>query len=652
MTIFDEEYNGESYRYDDARARRGLKNYYFGMGGAGKWINGSASSPKGPNDLSYRVFNESDLTKGPHGSGNNSWSVEDVVTNGVEGKVINVKLWTQPKTMMEISGFSGNNPYVAYNRKAVIRITAWFEGREKPLLRYVPIIQARRLVNPKGIWRSTSASNSYFNFTLYDNQQATTTDFNPLQSRGSWSAKVIAHSGGSITISPWGGSFSATDGKADVEGKTESNVTFKINFPGTESYALIEILYHGKSAKHLVLCRQGYSEPVQVVPGGAKWSSYSLFSCDEAVPFGAQDTDNKYYKATLTKSPLALGTLFKKGNYNEGILISNLNLYGPREAPNQGPMELSTNGANGSPLTKSWWNIPGIARRDYTNYNNVNDAPGYLPDGVTARSNNATNVALPSNATYINYSTKNSEKITGTYNCATWRWAKFYATDKDGNEDYYRVPTYEDFSDLLSADVAVGVLYGDAATEPKSTTLDAYGYFDPSNSANPTNADRGMRGVFVYKSSDAKNVFFPVGTSGYARRTIQGFNASTWRNGGGEMRYSGYAGVLSQPGNSMRPIPYNMENVQGAIYWMAQEYDSYYPGWEMNIFDLNFNKFDYPLSLGPYGDAVPIKLVKDDGSGKPLPAATHRSSSKAVRSSKAKASATKTRSSAKSRTRR
>lgn len=636
MTIFGEEYGGQSYRYDDAHAREGLKNYYFGMGGAGKWINGNASQPGGSNDLSYRAFEPTDLTPGDHKEKgiNNSWSVENVETDGVKGKVVNVKLWTQPKTMMDISGFSGNNPYEAYNRKAVIRITAWFEGHEKPLMRDVPIIQARRLVNPKGIWRSTSASNSYFNFTLYDNQQATTTDFNPLQSRGSWSAKVIHHSGGTISITPWGGSFSATDGKADVEGKTESNVTFKINFPGIESYALIEILYHGKSAKHLVLCRQGYSEPVQIVQGGAKWSSYALFSCDEAVPFGAEDTDNQHYKATLTKSPLALGTLFKKGNYNEGVLISNLTTYGPRVAPKQGPMELSTNGTNNKPLKKSWWDIPGIARRDFTNYNG-NRAP-VVPNGFSATAENVTKVSLPAGVTYVNYSTKNEDEIEGTYNCATWRWAKFDAIDKDGHTDYYRVPTYEDFSDLLNADVAVGVLYGDAATEPKNNTLDAYGYFDPSNSAVPENADRGMRGVFVYNSSDAKNVFFPVGTSGYARRTIQGFTATTWKDGGGEMRYSGYAGVLSQVGNSMRPIPYNMENVQGAIYWMAQEHDAYYPGWEMNIFDLNFNKFDYPLSFGPYGDAVPIKLVKDDGSGKPLPPPPPSSRSKSSRSSKSR----------------
>ncbi len=32
-------------------------------------------------------------------------------------------------------------------------------------------------------------------------------------------------------------------------------------------------------------------------------------------------------------------------------------------------------------------------------------------------------------------------------------------------------------------------------------------------------------------------------------------------------------------------------------------------GWDMNFFDMNFYGYDYAMSIGPYGDAVPIKLV-------------------------------------------
>lgn len=618
MTIFADEDPSQTWRYDNVRPRQGLYNYYFGMGGDDKWINGAATTKKNKDDLSYRKFEAEDLTTDngqltTHGSGRNSWTVQDVETDGVKSKIVNVKLWTQPKTMMLISGFSGNNPYEAYNRKAVIRITAWFEGHEKPLMRDVPIIQARRLVNPKGIWRTTKNSKP-FNFTLYDNQTAASTSFEPLQSRGSWSAKVIAGSG--ITISPQGGSFAATDGKADVEGRTESNVTFQINFPGTESFAIIEILYHGKSAKHMVLCRQGYHNPVDVVEGGAKWSSYSLFKCDELVNFGTQDTAGQYIKATLTESPLALGTLFKKGNYNEGILISNLtNGFGPRVAPDQKPMALTPK-PNGATQSLAFTKIVGVAREQ-----NIRNG---LPN------------ASDSTTTTVTYTNVNGVQAKRTVNSAEWRWAKFNATDKDNIPDKYRVPSYYDFDALRqNADVAVGVLYGDGAIAPKDNTREAYGFFDPDNTGEPTNADRGMRGFFAYNSSNGKNVFFPIGTSGYGRRTMQGLR-TPWENWAGVMRYSGVIDYLTGFRGNLRPIPYNMPNVPGVIYWINQEYNNYYPGYEMNYFDLNFNAMDYPMSNGPYGDAVPIKLVLD-GTGTPNASASPPSSrSKSSRSSKSR----------------
>lgn len=58
-----------------------------------------------------------------------------------------------------------------------------------------------------------------------------------------------------------------------------------------------------------------------------------------------------------------------------------------------------------------------------------------------------------------------------------------------------------------------------------------------------------------------------------------------------------------------------MPSVPGAIYWLNQEYSAPggpYPGWDMNFFDMNFNEYDYAMSIGPYGDAVPIKLVLDE----------------------------------------
>ena len=118
-----------------------------------------------------------------------------------------------------------------------------------------------------------------------------------------------------------------------------------------------------------------------------------------------------------------------------------------------------------------------------------------------------------------------------------------------------------------------------------------------------------MRGFFAYNSTTGKQVFFPLGTFGVARRTMQGL-VNPWRDWAGTLRYSSVTAPLSGYGrNQFRPIPYNMPAVPGVIYWLAQERNGN-PGWEMNFFDINFNPYDYAMSIGPGGDAVPIKLIE------------------------------------------
>ena len=183
-----------------------------------------------------------------------------------------------------------------------------------------------------------------------------------------------------------------------------------------------------------------------------------------------------------------------------------------------------------------------------------------------------------------------------------------------GTEDRkYRVPTYDDFQELLiGADIGVGVLYADGASEPQTSTRDAYGFFDATNTIRSSSL--GMRGFFAYNSTTAKQVFFPIGTIGMGRRTMQSLQ-TPWVNWAGTLRYSAVTTVLDQANNvnnQFRPIPFNMPAVPGAIYWMAREGTGGYPGWDMNYFDLNFNAYDYAMSIGPGGDAVPIKLVLDE----------------------------------------
>ncbi|MDE6809697.1 MAG: hypothetical protein K2J42_06370 [Muribaculaceae bacterium] len=572
-------------RYDNASLRGALKTYYEGGGSSTIYQQNNTTGLYDPNlplgtytnitPLGKRSFggesgNPIDVD-GTYGGGLNTYDVQTVSSGGKDSKTVTVKLWTQPKTMGYISGFSGNNPYDSYPRKAVIRVTGHFlEQNEdgdgytnKTIVKDVTVLQSRRLLNPKGVWR-LSTDNTSFKFILYQSESAADGNYTPLISRGEWSAKVSAGEG--ITIS---GGTSESDGW--IHGDTDSQVEFMVNFPGGNHSAIVDVLYHNNSCIHKFYVRQGYDNPEAIVDGGAKWSCYSVYSFDSNTAFAATGTT---VNATFTKSPLALGSLFKKGNYSQGIRISNNSTIRPLAIVGQTTQFDLTNGNKAT-----WENISGISRANATS------------NGVPSVSGNTS-------------CTINEV----TYNAATWTWADV----KANNGKDYRFPTYDDFDALLkNADIGVGVLYADGATEPATSQKDAYGFFDTSNSL--TSSPLGMRGFFAYNSTTGKQVFFPLGTYGIARRTMQGLVAP-WRDWAGTLRYSSVTSRLSGYGrDQMRPIPYNMPAVSGVIYWLAQERavgTESYPGWDMNFFDINFNPYDHAMSIGPGGDAVPIKLIE------------------------------------------
>lgn len=314
--------------------------------------------------------------------------------------------------------------------------------------------------------------------------------------------------------------------------------------------------------------RQGYSEPLPISDNypKLKWSSFNLFSCDASTPFGKQTGT---VNATLAQSPLSLGAFFKKGNYAQGISVGAIEQAGPLAPTNGVYFKMS----NGSTQTL-WNNIYGVARLS-------GDA------ATTITTINKTN-----------------------YDTETWHWAKFNAglkiSDTETRTRTYRMPTIGEWETLLDGDFGIGVLYADGATEPSNETRTAFGFLDPTNTL--TRSATGMRGFICYNTRTANQIFFPIGTNGLGRRTMQEIPNNNYR---GTLRYSSVDYYLNSINNCLRPIPYNMPNAPGAIYWAYKEVGGK-PGWDMNYFDLNFNAYDYAMSYGPYGDAVPIRLVLDE----------------------------------------
>lgn len=446
---------------------------------------------------------------------------------------IYIPLYTRAKQMIIWSGYTGNNPYVAYQRKAVIRITTTLDGVNKPFINEVPIYQVRRIVNPKGIYRSSN-NNSSFHVILKRLPGEEATKFVTFQSEGPWKAYIIKeYNGNGIELSETpgvselvsDGKYTDIDGKEQtgpvIQGKTGSIIDFNVNFNTTgddNHYAIIRVEYHNYTCQHLIFVRQG-DKPDNLVEGGAKW--YAM---------------NMKTKSKLASTPLDEGSLFKFGNWDQPIdALSNKNSKSP------------------------WINV---APTDF-----------HAPDNLA---------------------------IAGTDDKTTWESiTNQNASETFGNPSLpnanARVATYDDYWTLRSNDFieqGYGVLYGDDATETGDDIETVYGY-----DYNHANEGRGMRGCFAYNRNTGKNLFFPIGASGYGHRK-NSFTQS-WGDPetiNGVLRYATGRTKLYPDGAELkaRPLFYDLYRRPGAIYWWNQsafvnKERGNCLGWDINYFTFDFN---------------------------------------------------------------
>lgn len=106
-----------------------------------------------------------------------------------------------------------------------------------------------------------------------------------------------------------------------------------------------------------------------------------------------------------------------------------------------------------------------------------------------------------------------------------------------------------------------------------------------------------MRGMFVYNKKNGRNLFFPIGASGYGHRK----HAEDWGgwNATAVLRYS--QGRRSQLVNENMPLFYDLYMRPGAIYWLKNEgvvrrkeeaasnAIRFAIGWDFNYFTFDFN---------------------------------------------------------------
>ena len=232
-------------------------------------------------------------------------------TEGNKTVNVMVPMYTRAKQMIATTAYTGNNPYVAYQRRAEVEFTAEIkfddERGVQTLRDTAKIFQVRRVVNPKGIYRSADNSES-FDVKLMRLPKEEAEEFEVFPSEGPWRAYIPQEVDGL----PFKGDDFITfnGGQKEVTGKTGSPIEFRVNFPkrpneGEGYHTVIRVDYHNYTCQHLIFVTRGEA-PVQLVDNGAKWHISNLVS-------ETQEAAN----------PLDEGSLFRFNNLEQPIASSN-----------------------------------------------------------------------------------------------------------------------------------------------------------------------------------------------------------------------------------------------------------------------------------------------------------------------------------------
>lgn len=473
-------------------------------------------------------------------------------------------LYTRQKNLYKTTGYTGSNPYTTGQRRAQVLYSFKFKDRATPVDTLIDIVQVTRMENPKGVWRRYN-NDRPFKVVLKVRVGQNSEDFRNLRSRGPWSAEV--ESGNDWIL--------LNGGRRKIYGGDDTNITFSYRPAGTlldetkTRCGVILVKYHNYSCVHRIFVRQGYA-PIKIHDSSpVEWYSFNMISKTEKAP-----------------SPLDEGSMFKYSNWRQPIAASNnndvmsYNSLTPWDFRNRENDRLEIVG--GQPT-----------RWDEIDTSNTIDkgVPAWTDDGSETFEFDGNRVAL--------MSIKNITLL------------------REGE-------TTDDDNDVTVRN-AYGVCYGDEATETKTILSEAFGYQSIESGGTPETETYGMRGCFAYNRLDGRQIFFPIGRSGYGQRKAGQQNMCyateedrlahpTWapleqrfgwgyrEMGHGVLRYA--AGRISEmivEDNNARkqPLFYDLYRREGAIYWAnaMDDYDTENPGSEhLNRTALDINYFTYDFN--------------------------------------------------------
>lgn len=521
----------------------------------------------------------------------------DVVSQSVE---LDMPVFTRPKSLLRQSGYTGNNPFVGFLRKAFVTVTPYVReiGTTEPLIamtsKDIEVTQVRRIVNPKGVYRR-ARNNQDFEVHLLHLPSEFHETFVDFTSNGPWMAEVLGDQ-----------NFITLDGKDQIYGSTGSSIKFtirfnKLNLDDKVRNAIVRVKYHSYTCTHLIYVRQGY-EPQAICETAYDFDhQYNPDNEGNGVAPVEWLTFNRRSKNENTDDPRDEGSLFKFGNTTPIDAFNNC--YGDYER--DGKYDGIGN-----------YGVPG--REKFYDGDAASNGSYYLTNDNGTR---ATDVTAWGDISW------NGNGFVGTN--------AFPEVAGEG-----RMPTLRQLEQLYATpDVqfGFGVLYADGATTTQTAVNDAYGYYRDD----PDKGKKGMRGVFVYNwdeknlkdSYTGRNVFFPIGRSGYGHRK-EGYRGwGTWDErweyylGRGILRYTcnGYASRGKgerTPFDKSAPFFSQLYFRQGGIYYAKEKTadGKYYDtggapenspgiGLDINYFSLDFNGIN-GANLSDGADACMVRFIK------------------------------------------
>lgn len=454
----------------------------------------------------------------------------------------NIPLFTRPLMIYKWTSWTGANPYYSSSRSANIRLYWTVDGEKHS--KDIRVYQVPRIENPSGIYRRYDNAEG-FDVTCMartGEMYNSIPTFKEFNSVGSWRATIYKASDGNGDPNNW---FTLTKGaqKADAVGE----------YIQGDPDSPIEFKYKPKGDDKI---------DENDVRCGIIKVEYNNYACTHYIfvrrgyaPMRLEankvywHTFNLYSDGVETTHPCDAGSLYVRGNWSPAILDTNPQVFGQ-------PVDEFNVINNGVERLLARAAINNSAKRDFSKGNRTL---------TTNNLNPWSSGRMPS--------------------IAEW------ATLKDENSN-------------AKIDKGFGVLYGDGATKTETTPDNVWGCLHADVLSGSTS--KGMRGAFVYNTNDGRNIFLPIGASGFGRRKIGAL---------GQLQY-GFGDTYSTSliKNNQRPLLYNLNSNEGAIYWSYDETTVTGLDVPTNSWDINYKTydFDYMDAEQNVTAACYIRLVQDN----------------------------------------